>query len=256
MLGGALKDEDAGDAGAHEQHARGGTQQGQGPTTPADLHPAGPSGIVRLAPDQGDTRADQHGRPQIYLGGAAEIDLADEGHGDNDHGEQSDDLPTVRLAGHEPAAAVAHGLREGGRPVGVDAADAQRHEEPERRVQQPTESVRHDQADEHDPHPDHGQSEMPGEPSRHAPEPASVTAAVELARGPRVLCGYRHGFRHASMVTCRGDSDIRVGPLGSFVWIRLDQGAGSGACSCKAEEEVDAERRRLTTTRLGVPPTP
>ncbi|MFI5632677.1 cation:proton antiporter, partial [Streptomyces sp. NPDC051664] len=34
------------------------------------------------------------------------------------------------------------------------------------------------------------------------------------------------------------------GDLGSFVWIRLDQGAGSGACSCKAEEGAHAERRR------------
>ncbi|CAK7283693.1 hypothetical protein SGPA1_21668 [Streptomyces misionensis JCM 4497] len=33
--------------------------------------------------------------------------------------------------------------------------------------------------------------------------------------------------------------------LGSFVWIRPDQGAGSGACRCKAEEGVDA---------MGVPP--
>ncbi len=37
------------------------------------------------------------------------------------------------------------------------------------------------------------------------------------------------------------------GALGSFVWIRLDRGAGSGACSCKAEEGAHAER-------MGSPP--
>ena len=42
--------------------------------------------------------------------------------------------------------------------------------------------------------------------------------------------------------------------LGRVAWIRADQGAGSGACDRKAEEGVDAERRRVTTTRrAGVP---
>ncbi|KAB1988740.1 hypothetical protein F8144_11820 [Streptomyces triticiradicis] len=52
------------------------------------------------------------------------------------------------------------------------------------------------------------------------------------------------------------------GGLGPVVWIRLQgidgtaqlRRAGSGACRCKAEEGVNAERRRPTTTPLGVPP--
>ncbi|CAK7281697.1 hypothetical protein SGPA1_12490 [Streptomyces misionensis JCM 4497] len=43
---------------------------------------------------------------------------------------------------------------------------------------------------------------------------------------------------------------------GSLVWIRPDQGAGSGACRCKAEEGVNAERWRLTTTRQMCVPDP
>lgn len=36
--------------------------------------------------------------------------------------------------------------------------------------------------------------------------------------------------------------------LGPLCRIRPDQGAGRGACSCKAEEGVNAERWRPTTT--------
>ncbi len=62
---------------------------------------------------------------------AAEIHIADEHHGHDDHEDQGDHLAPVRLAGHESAAAVALVVKAGVRP-GVDAADAERHEEPER----------------------------------------------------------------------------------------------------------------------------
>jgi hypothetical protein len=51
-----------------------------------------------------------------------------------------------------------------------------------------------------------------------------------------------------------GSSDAFTGHLGSFVWIRPDQGAGSGAVHRKAEEGVNAERCRLTTTPRGGTP--
>ncbi|SED56842.1 hypothetical protein SAMN05428945_5307 [Streptomyces sp. 2224.1] len=49
-------------------------------------------------------------------------------------------------------------------------------------------------------------------------------------------------------------SPERLEQLGGVVRIMVDQGAGPGACDRKAEEGVDAERRRVTTTRMGVPP--
>lgn len=204
MGGRALEDEYSRDSGGDQQDTRRGTQQRERTTAAADLHPAGPPRVVRLAPDEGDARADEHRRPQIRLRSAAEVHIADEDHGHDDHEEQGDDLPLVRLAGHEPAAAVGGGLGGDARRTprtdradSSDPADAERHEEPERGIQQGPQPVRHEQADEHEPHPDHGQPEMPGEPSRDAPEPASVAAAVELARGPRGVQWHGCGFRHA-----------------------------------------------------------
>jgi hypothetical protein len=211
---GALEDEYPGDAGGDQQNARRGPQQRERTATAADLRPAGPPRVVRLAPDQGDTRADEDRRPQIRLRAAAEIHIADEDHGHDDHEEEGDDLALVRLAGHEPAPAVGRDLGGERRcpAAGTDATDAERHEEPERGVQQCAESVRHEQSDEHQPHPDHGQPEMPGEPSRHAPEPASVAAAVELARGPRVFDGHGCGFRHAIDVHTPGGPEHQGRP--------------------------------------------
>lgn len=40
------------------------------------------------------------------------------------------------------------------------------------------------------------------------------------------------------------------------MWVGPDEGAGSGACDRKAEEGVDAARRRLTTTRRACVPEP
>src|SRR5690606_800058 len=44
--------------------------------------------------------------------------------------------------------------------------------------------------------------------------------------------------------------------LGSFVWVRPDQGAGSGAVDRKAEEGGRAEPCQPTTTRRGAVPGP
>src|SRR5690606_6691197 len=58
------------------------------------------------------------------------------------------------------------------------------------------EPVGREQADEDEPDPDHGQPEVPGQPPRHSAQPATVAAAVELARRPRLddwrCCGFRH----------------------------------------------------------------
>lgn len=149
--------------------------------------------------------ADEHGRPEVGLGAAAQVDVAHEDQGDDDHEEQGDYLALVRFARDESAAAVGAGLGgdEGRRLLCLHSPDAQRHEEPEGGVQQRAEAVGHEQADEGEPDPDDGQPEMPGEPPRHPTEPASVAAAVELARRPRFDDGCCCGFRH--------DTDIHTG---------------------------------------------
>ncbi len=55
---------DAGHARGDEQDTGRGAQQRERTTTTADLDPAGPPRVVRLAPDQGDARADENGRPR------------------------------------------------------------------------------------------------------------------------------------------------------------------------------------------------
>lgn len=124
----------------------GAEQRDRAPTT-ADLGPTGPSRVVRLAPDQGDAGRDEHGRPEIRPGRLTEVHVADEDHGHDDHEEEGDHLAAVGLAGHEPAAAVQGGLGGDGRgPLVVDAAHAERDEEPERRVDQRAEAVRQEEA--------------------------------------------------------------------------------------------------------------
>ncbi|CAK7284944.1 hypothetical protein SGPA1_30817 [Streptomyces misionensis JCM 4497] len=76
-------------------------------------------------------------------------------------------------------------------------------------------------------------------PGRRAPPDGTGTGGAEPLPLPAPGLG-----------AARGDGDPGRGRgLGSFVWIRPDQGAGPGACRCKAEEGADAEHRRLTTTR-------
>ncbi len=55
---------------------------------------------------------------------------------------------------------------------------------------------------------------------------------------------------------CRASARPRLDALGSFVWIRPDQGAGSGAVRRKAEEGAMAEPWQPTTTRRGAVPGP
>ena len=67
--------------------------------------------------------------------------------------------------------------------------------------------------------------------------------------------GYRdYTLRHA-VVLARIRRLTELG-LGSFVWIRPDQGAGSGAVHRKAEEGAMAEPWQPTTTRRGAVPDP
>ncbi len=59
---------------------------------------------------------------------------------------------------------------------------------------------------------------MPGEPPRHSTEPATVTAAVELARRPRVLDGQCCGFRHATDVHTPRRSGHQGRPRDSLIF--------------------------------------
>ncbi len=62
------------------------------------------------------------------------------------------------------------------------AADAERYEDPERGVQQHPQPVApHEEEEEREPDPAHGQPEVPGETARDAAEHPAVGAAVELA---------------------------------------------------------------------------
>ncbi len=171
VAAGAAQDEDAGGARRHQQHTRHRPQQRDRAPTAADLHPAGPARVVRLPPHQSHARADQDGRPEVGPGAVGEVHAAHEDHGHHDHEEQGDDLPLVRFPCDESAAAVRSGLGgdRRGRFLRVDAAHPERHEEPERGVQQGPETVGHEQGDEREAHPDHGQAEMSGEPPRHSP---------------------------------------------------------------------------------------
>ncbi|MGW7432317.1 transporter substrate-binding domain-containing protein [Streptomyces sp. NPDC054861] len=78
---------------------------------------------------------------------------------------------------------------------------------------------------------------------------------VGVKRGSAYDLHLSRTLRHASVV--RGEDGVdafRAEGLGGVLSIRPDQGAVSGAVDRKAEEGVDAEHRRPTTTRRGTVP--
>ena len=89
--------------------------------------------------------------------------------------EQGDDLALVGALPASQERPSRGSLRLG------DAADAERHEEPEDGVQQRAEAVEDGSTRNSEPHPEHGQPEVPGEPARDAADQPAVGAAVELA---------------------------------------------------------------------------
>lgn len=150
----------------------------EAPPAAYGLVPVGAAGVVGLPPHEDHAGADQQRRPHVPAGGAADLDLGDEDAGADEEGYERGDLPAVGFA--QAPAAVGERLEEGAVPAA--AADTERYEDPERGVQQDAEAVPpHEQAEEGEPDPDHGQPQVPGETARDTAEHPAVGAAVELA---------------------------------------------------------------------------
>ena len=94
---------------------------------------------------------------------------------------------------------------------------------------------------------------MPGEPPRHTTQPASVTAAVELARRPRFDEWRCCGFRHAIDVHTAAGRGIRVVPGDSP---DLRRAGPSNASPAPAQGRYQGPARVVPTAAAAVRPSP